>query len=149
MSTQQTNNSVMGERPANRRQETYKHLDDPMRPGGLTLGQWATVAATTLAAITFGLYVSPFSTPVTIGLSVFFAGLPGAAAKAAGGFELSVVDSTRAIWRWARGTKHYLPGPGTPQDGYLVIKPPTDEMRSTARRPTQGSGARLEEVWDR
>jgi hypothetical protein len=55
------------------RNETYKHLEDPMRLSGLTLGQWGGLAASALVAIVFGLYVSPLPSGITITLSLFVA----------------------------------------------------------------------------
>ena len=40
------------------RNETYKHLEDPLRLSGLTIGQYAALCGTTLVAIVFGMYLS-------------------------------------------------------------------------------------------
>jgi hypothetical protein len=133
--------------PAHRRQETYKHLDDPLRPGGLTLGQWATFVGCAVAAVVFGLYVSPLPAGPTISLSLFVAGLPAALSYAAGGFDLSIADSTRAVWRWARGEKHYVPGPGVIAGGYVVVAP-LDVARTRRRDDETGPRGRLEGTWD-
>jgi hypothetical protein len=133
--------------PAHRRQETYKHLDDPLRPGGLTLGQWATLVGSAVAAIVFGLYVSPLPAGPTISLSLFVAGLPVALSYAAGGFDLSIADSTRAVWRWARGEKHYVPGAGAVAGGYVVVAPLVD-ARARGREDASSPRRRLEGAWD-
>jgi len=138
-----------GEHARHRRQETYKHLQDPLRPGGLTLGQWATVALAALAAIVFALYISPLPPGPTISVSILLAGAPGALSYAAGGFDLSIADSTRAIWLWAQGTKHYLPGAGVLPVGYIVTCV-EEEQRRTPRAVDDGVIARqrLESAWD-
>jgi hypothetical protein len=133
--------------PAHRRQETYKHLDDPLRPGGLTLGQWGTLVGSAVAAIVFGLYVSPLPAGPTISLSLFFAGLPAALSYAAGGFDLSIADSTRAVWRWAHGEKHYLPGPGAVAAGYVVVAP-LEETPTRGREDVFRQRRGLEGAWD-
>ena len=132
-----------------RRQETYKHLEDPLRPGGLTLGQWATLVASALGAILFGLYVSPLPAGPTISISLFLAGLPAGVSYAAGGFDLSIADSTRAIWRWARSDKHYLPGPGTPAAGYVVIQRDDAPAQARGQDDPRTARRRLENAWDR
>ena len=133
--------------PVHRRQETYKHLDDPLRPGGLTVGQWATFTGSAVAAIVFGLYISPLPAGPTISLSLFVAGLPAALSYAAGGFDLSIADSTRAVWRWARGEKHYMPGAGVIAAGYVVEAPP-DEAPTRRRDDETGPRPGLEGTWD-
>lgn len=132
-----------------RRQDTYKHLEDPLRPGGLTFGQWAILTISALAAVVFGLYVSPLPPGPTISMSLFFAGLPAALSYAAGGLDLSIADSSRAVWRWARAAKHYLPGPGTPLDGYVVTQPHDERARTRADEDPSTARTRLEDAWDR
>jgi hypothetical protein len=134
--------------PARRRQETYKHLDDQLRPGGLTLGQWATLVASAVAAIVFGLYVSPLPAGPTISLSLFFAGLPAALSYAAGGFDLSIADSTRAVWRWARSEKHYVPGAGIPRGGYVVVHPLDVDDERGGCADASNRRQRMEGAWD-
>jgi hypothetical protein len=134
-----------------RRQETYKHLDDPLRPGGLTLAQWAAVVITALAAVVFGLYVSPFSTGITISLSILFAGLPAAISYAAGGFDLSPLDALRSVWHWNREAKHYVPSACVVAAGYVVLaaqRPGGTRDRSQPVDPAS-TRRRLEEAWDR
>jgi len=138
-----------GEHPRHRRQETYKHLQDPLRPGGLTLGQWATVALAALAAIVFALYISPLPPGPTISVSILLAGAPGALSYAAGGFDLSIADSTRAVWLWARGAKHYLPGAGVAPAGYIVTRTIEDQLRKPrAVQDVAAARQRLESAWD-
>lgn len=131
-----------------RRQDTYKHLDDAIRPGGLTLGNWAALAGTLLIAILFAVYASPVGEKLTLSISILIAGAPWALSHAAGGFDLSVWDGTRAIWRWARGTKHYLPGPGTALVvGYVVTSDPP-RQRAVSGDHERPSTPISEAAWD-
>jgi hypothetical protein len=131
------------------RNETYKHLEDPTRLSGLTLGQWAAMFGAALVAIVFGLYLSPLPPGVTIGLSLFVAGLPLALSYAVSGFDMAISQTIAAVYRWARGAKHYLPGAGEPPSGYVVMRAPDDE-RHAARAPEEIAAARrqLEGAWD-
>jgi hypothetical protein len=135
--------------PAAARNETYKHLEDPLRLSGLTIGQYAAMAGTTLVAIVFGLYISPLPTGVTMGLSLFLAGLPIAVSYAVSGFDVSVADTIAALYRWAREDKHFLPGAGDTPTGYVVAQISTDQ-RPPSRSPEDVASARrqLEGAWD-
>jgi hypothetical protein len=131
------------------RNETYKHLEDPMRLSGLTLGQWGGLAASALVAIVFGLYVSPLPSGITITLSLFVAGLPLVLPYAVSGFDMAMSETLAAVYRWARGAKHYLPAAVEPPSGYVVVQAPDDE-RHVARSSEDIAAARrqLEGVWD-
>jgi hypothetical protein len=135
--------------PAAARNETYKHLEDPLRLSGLTIGQYAAMAGTTLVAIVFGLYISPLPTGVTMGLSLFLAGLPIAISYAVSGFDVSVADTIAALYRWAREDKHFLPGAGETPTGYVVAQISSDQ-RPPSRSPEDVASARrqLEGAWD-
>jgi hypothetical protein len=135
--------------PAAARNETYKHLEDPLRLSGLTIGQYAAMAGTTLVAIVFGLYISPLPTGVTMGLSLFLAGLPIAISYAVSGFDVSVADTIAALYRWAREDKHFLPGAGDTPTGYVVAQISSDK-RPPSRSPEDVASARrqLEGAWD-
>lgn len=137
------------ETPAAARNETYKHLEDPLRLSGLTIGQYAALSGTTIAAIVFGFYISPLPAGVTMALSIFLAGLPISVSYAVSGFDVSVAETIAALWRWARGDKHFLPGAGRVQSGYVVAQVRTDE-RPPSRSPEDVASARrqLEGAWD-
>ncbi|MGI9100246.1 MAG: hypothetical protein ACR2H2_17430 [Solirubrobacteraceae bacterium] len=131
------------------RNETYKHLEDPLRLSGLTIGQYAALSGTALVAIVFGLYISPLSPGVTMGLSLFLAGLPVALSYAVSGLDIAITDTLAALYRWARNDKHYLPGAGETPAGYVVARA-TTEQRPSARSPEEVASARrqLEGAWD-
>ena len=131
------------------RNETYKHLEDPLRLSGLTIGQYAALSCTTIAAIVFGLYISPLPAGVTMALSIFIAGLPISVSYAVSGFDVSVADTIASLYRWARDDKHFLPGAGRVPTGYVVAQVNTDE-RPPSRSPEDVASARrqLEGAWD-
>lgn len=131
------------------RHETYKHIEDPTRLGGLTLGQWTALFGSAITAIVFGLYLSPLPPGVTIGISLFVAGLPLALSYAVSGFDMAISQTIAAIYRWARDAKHYLPGGVDVPAGYVVERPSKDG-RHAARPPEDVAAARaqLEGAWD-
>ena len=131
------------------RNETYKHLEDPLRLSGLTVGQYAALCGTTLVAIVFGLYLSPLPPGVTMGVSLFLAGLPIALSYAVSGFDVAMTDTITALYRWAREDKHFLPGAGEPTAGYVVAQS-DGEQRPPVRSPEDVASARrqLEGAWD-
>jgi hypothetical protein len=140
---------VADENTVGARNETYKHLEDPLRLSGLTIGQYAALAATTLVAIVFGLYLSPLSPGVTIGLSLFLAGLPVSLSYAVSGSDVAIGDTIVSLYRWGRGAKHFLPGAGEIPAGYVVARagaeqpPPPRSTEDVARARRQ-----LEGAWD-
>jgi hypothetical protein len=131
------------------RNETYKHLEDPLRLSGLTIGQYVALCGTTLVAIVFGLYLSPLPPGVTMGVSLFLAGLPIALSYAVSGFDVAITDTLAALYRWAREDKHLMPGAGETPAGYVVARA-GDEERPPTRSSEDVAIARrqLEGAWD-
>ena len=127
------------------RHPTYKHLEARLRLGAFSLGQWAQITAAGAAAAVFGGYLSPFSTQVTIFVSIVGAGLPVAISYGAMGLEFSVAEFVRAGWRYWHQPRRFLAGPGEPTVGYVLL--------ADAQRPdiTRASEARTSEgalLWD-
>lgn len=104
------------------RNETYKHLEDPVRIGPFTIGQWVMLVGTTFLAVMFGMYVSPLPPKPTVTLSMFIGLLPPAVAYAADGADMRVRETVVSMVRWARGDKHFLPGGGVPVEGYVIAE---------------------------
>lgn len=132
------------------RGETYKHLEDPLRLGPLTVRDWLALLAATFASIVFGVYVSPLPELLTISICILLAGAPVALSYAISGFDdLSFTVAIGSLYRWARGDKHYLPGGGFPVAGYQVTQHET-EHKHTARPQDDLAAAvrRLEGAWD-
>ena len=131
------------------RNETYKHLEDPLRMSGLTIGQYAALAGATIAAIVFGLYISPLPAGVTMALCIFLAGLPVAVSYAVSGFDVSITDTIAALYRWVRGDKHFLPGGGSVPAGYVVAQVGGDDLPPTrASDDVATVRQQLEGAWD-
>lgn len=131
------------------RNETYKHLEDPLRLSGLTIGQYAALCGTTLVAIVFGLYLSPFSPGVTVGVSLFLTGLPISLSYAVAGADVAISDTIVFLYRWARGDKHFLPGAGETPAGYVVARRGADQRPSVRSSEDVALARRqLEGAWD-
>jgi hypothetical protein len=131
------------------RNETYKHLEDPLRIGRFTVGQWVGLIATLLAAILFARFLSPLPTKPTIAVSILVAFLPWTVAYALDGTDMRVRDTVMAMVRWAHGDKHFLPGGGELVEGYTVAEEAV-EARLPARAPEDVALARrqLEGAWE-
>ena len=99
---------------------TYKHLEDKLRLGPFSLGQWAQLLTAALAALVFAVYLSPLAPQATISVAILVAGIPFAVSYAAMGAEFSVGEMAGAALRFYRSPRRYRPGPGTPQAGYRV-----------------------------
>jgi hypothetical protein len=125
---------------------TYKHLDAKLRLGGLRLGQWLQLALAGGFAVIFGMYLSPLPPGPTIALSVFAGGLPVAVSFAALGLEFSVAGFLRALVRWARAPRRYLPGPGSSATGYVVAAAPRSGEHE--RAGDVAARSRIAELWD-
>ena len=52
------------------------HLEDRLRLGAFSLGQWAQITTAAIAAALFGGYVSPLPAQATIFVSIIGAGVP-------------------------------------------------------------------------
>ena len=73
---------------------------------------------------------------MTIFVSIVGAGLPVAVSYGAMGLEFSVAQFAGAGWRYWREPRRFLPGPGEPSPGYVVIAEPTPtRRRTTTPRP--------------
>jgi hypothetical protein len=131
------------------RNETYKHLEDPTQWGPLTIGQWAALFPAALVAILFGIYVSPLPTGLTIIVTIWIAGLPVALSWVVTGKDMAIWDTMVFVLRWVRGEKHFLPGPGTVEAGYVVER--VEVASRVARAPEDAARVRneLREAWER
>jgi len=125
------------------RHPTYKHLEDRLRLGAFSLGQWAQITTAGIAAALFGGYVSPLPAQATIFVSIVGAGVPVAISYGAMGLEFSVAQFARAAWRYWRSPRRYLPGAGEPTSGYIVLCDPAAEPP-----PTGDVAAKGELLWD-
>jgi hypothetical protein len=125
---------------------TYKHLEASLRLGAFTVAQWAQIATAAAAAALFSLYLSPFSTSITMFVAIVGTGLPLALSYGAMGRDFSLGELAVAAWRYWRFPGRYLAGAGPHAAGYLVRAQLT-EPEPTAATPT--AAADLEEtLWD-
>jgi hypothetical protein len=128
---------------------TYKHLEAKLRLGAFSLGQWAQIGLAGVLAAVFGVYVSPLPSTVTIFVSIVGAGLPVAVSYGAMGLDFSVGQFVGSAWRYWRSPRQYLPGAGTTAVGYVVEPTPAaDASEVRPQRPSAGSGATTEGLWD-
>jgi hypothetical protein len=86
---------------------TYKHLEDRIRLGGLTLGQWAQLLGCALAAYALSTLL-PLPGSWSLSVAVTVCGLPAAAAIAFMSADFDVVGLARAAVRWRRGPRRYI-----------------------------------------
>lgn len=126
---------------------TYKHLEGKTVVGHFTLGQWAQLLAGVVLGLVFGIYLSPLPPTATIFISCLLPGLPLAAGYGAMGLEFSLGQLVRAAWRFWRAPRRWLPGPGRPTGGYLVVPDP-DPREQPPTRPAPARARQLEELWD-
>jgi hypothetical protein len=122
----------------------YKHLDAKLRIAGLSLGQWAMVAAVGAAAIVYGFYLSPFGVYVTLFSAVYLAALPIGATAMAALNEIDVGLLVRSAIRWRRMEGRYVPGPG-PARGYAIRQDSTAPAIEESSEPEELD---LEALWD-
>jgi hypothetical protein len=123
---------------------TYKHLEQSLRVGRFSLGQWAQLLAAALAALGFGVYVSPLPPLPTVSVSVMVGGLPLALSYAAMGLEFSVLQFTVSVVGWARRPRRYLAGPGRASAGYTVQPEPAPPTERAVTVPSRELAA----LWD-
>ena len=98
----------------------FKHLEDRIRLGELTLAQWGWLTFGVLCALAWGLYISPFGALLTLFTAIYVAGLPALAALFAGFTEFDFLGFARNSWRWWRSDGRFLPGGAGEPSGYVV-----------------------------
>jgi hypothetical protein len=118
----------------------YKHLEAKLRVGEFTLGQWLGLFFGAITALTWGFYVSPFGTSLTLFSACYVGGLPAAAIFLAAMSEVDVVLIARSAVRWKREEGRYLAGPGPASNGYVV----RDDV--TAGRAHSDAGGQLADL---
>jgi|SRR5215218_1212950 len=98
----------------------YKHLEAKLRVGEFTLGQWLGLFVGAITALTWGFYVSPFGTSITLFTACYIGGLPAAAIFLAAMSEVDIVLIARSAVRWRREEGRFLAGAGPATGGYVV-----------------------------
>jgi hypothetical protein len=85
---------------------TYKHLEDRIRLGGLTLGQWTQLLVCGLAAYALSTLL-PLPASWSVSVAVTICGLPAACAIAFMSADFDVLGGVRAAVRWRRAPMVY------------------------------------------
>lgn len=110
----------------------YRHLDRTVRLAGLSLAQWTQLVAAGVVAWALA-RVLPFGATYDLSIAVTVAGVPVAAAFAAGSGQTSPLATVAAALRWRRRAAVYAPGIADPAiTGYALTGP--------ARGPGEGDG---------
>ena len=121
----------------------FKHLEDSIRIGELTLWQWAWLVVGAMAAMVWGFYLSPLPALPTLLIAIYVVAMPAWAAVFAGFTEFDLVGLVAAFWRYRRTEGRYLPGAGQRAEGYLVLG--EAEGARSAQAPAT---LELESLWD-
>src|SRR5690242_18615755 len=98
----------------------YKHLESKLKIGELTVLQWTGLFAGVMAALGWGMYLSPFGTYLTLISAVYVAGVPAAAAFLASVTEFDLWLHLRAMAAWQRAGGRFQPGGGSTAPGYRL-----------------------------
>ena len=85
---------------------TYKHLEDRIRLGGLTVGQWTQLLVCGLAAYALS-NLLPLPGSWSLSVAVTVCGLPAAGAIAFMSADFDVLGWGRAVVSWQRTHKHF------------------------------------------
>lgn len=127
---------------------TYQTLDAKLRLGQLTLGQVAQITVGVFVALGYGVYLSPFSTGLTVMSAPLVPGLPMALAYGAQYRDFDALDFCRAVVRFSRSVRRYVPGPGRASATGYVVERSHEPDQVPARPRRSAPGERLEELWD-
>src|SRR4051812_28021623 len=95
-----------------------------------------------MAALLWGMYLSPFGAYLTLISAVYIGGIPIAAAFLAGVTSFNVWLHLKALSRHRRALGRYVPGPGHSASGYVVT---ADEREAAALTSTPDLD--IESLW--
>lgn len=119
----------------------FKHLEDRIRIGELTLSQWAWLLLGIALAALWAFELSPFGMLGTTFTAIYVAGLPALGAVFAGFTELDLVGLATGAFRWWRSEDRFEPG-AEEATGYLISEP-AGESGTYTPQPTID----MEELW--
>ena len=123
---------------------SYKHLDSKLKIAELTLGQWAALVGGFLLALGYALYLHPLGAYFTLASAIYVAGIPFCCAFISSLYGFDLWRAVRSLWRYARGERSFMPGPGGPSTGYVIGDEPDDHSaRGAPELPVL-----LESLWD-
>jgi hypothetical protein len=98
---------------------TYRHLDRPIRIGGLTLIHWAQLTISAIAAWALAKLL-PFSATYDLSVALSITGAPAAVAIAAGTGETRPFRYLADVVRWRRHAAVYLPRRPAAPDNLII-----------------------------
>lgn len=104
----------------------FKHLESKLRIGEFTIGQWAVIALGFIAALVWGLYVSPLGSALTLLTASYLFGLPAVAAFLFSVSDFDVWLLVRSAMGWWRSNGRFQPGPGDRAHGYVLTTTDVD-----------------------
>ena len=126
---------------------SYRTLENKLRIGDLSIGQWAGIVLGLLAGGVWSMYLSPFGLYLTLISAVYLGGLPAAAVFVASISDFDLWLHVRALIRWRGSAGRYQPGPGDATAGYVVL-PDHDDLLRAQRTTTTTPDLDLTSLWD-
>jgi hypothetical protein len=122
----------------------FKHLENKLRFGDLTVGQWAAVVGGVLFALLWSQYLSPVGGLTGAVIGVYLGAIPASAAFFASLREFDLWGLAAAALRWRRRDARFVPGPGASASGYLLRHPEAAAGNDSASH----SALDLEALWE-
>jgi hypothetical protein len=121
---------------------TYKHLQDRLRIGDLTVPQIVAMFAGFMGGLVWALYLSPFSPYLTLFTAVYLACLPAGTVLLASSTEFDLWLYVKGCAREAVTDGRLTAGPGEPTDGYSITADLAARESAAAAAPLE-----LRDLW--
>jgi hypothetical protein len=115
----------------------YKHLQDRLRIGDLTVPQIVAMFCGLMAGLVWALYLSPFSPYLTLFTAIYLACLPAGSVLLASSTEFDLWLYIKGCVREAFTDGRFTAGPGERTDGYSITVDPRRGRERTATAPLQ------------
>ncbi|MTD47222.1 hypothetical protein GKE82_23755 [Conexibacter sp. W3-3-2] len=126
----------------------YRYLNDGLRLGPLTLGQWFAVAFSALLGLVWFGVLKPLAgahIAVNAGIGIYVCGAPAAISIASHHLELSVTTTLRAAWRHYTQPRSFVPTDAVTATGYSLHR---DIDTDAARARSIGNAEDLDLLFD-
>lgn len=121
----------------------YKHLQDRLRIGDLTVPQIVAMFAGFMGGLVWALYVSPFSPYLTLFTAIYLACLPAGSVLLASSTEFDLWLYLKGCVREAFTDGRFTAGPGEGTDGYSIF----DETDRAGERAASATPLELRDLW--
>jgi hypothetical protein len=121
----------------------YKHLQDRLRIGDLTVPQIVAMFCGFMGGLVWALYVSPFSPYLTLFTAIYLACLPAGTVLLASSTEFDLWLYLKGCVREAFTDGRFTAGPGESTDGYSTF---TETDRSD-ERAASATPPQLRDLW--